>query len=173
MLRFAASLARARPLRAFQARSIATGIPVGARAQVLVSAVGKHRHGVANDIAQVIFQQGASIAGTKKVMVEDSFAQLISVYTPESPAELVKHLQSSTVTDALGFPVSASLLDPDRPSSLPAVTQMPSDNAQRRFKLTCPQQPGLVLAMTEIMKDFNCKMSHIDADTEARNGEIW
>ena len=44
---------------------------------------------------------------------------------------------------------------------------------QRRLKLTCPQRPGLVLAMTELLKDHTCKMSSISADTMAKGDEIW
>ena len=53
-----------------------------------------------------------------------------------------------------------------------AATERSADS-QRRLKLTCPQQPGVVLAITELLKDFDCKMSKIDADTVARGSEIW
>ena len=42
-------------------RSIATrGIPVGERAQILVSAVAPHRTGASKDVAELLFKQGAS-----------------------------------------------------------------------------------------------------------------
>ena len=44
----------------------ATGIPVGARAQVLVAAVAPHRPGASKEIAEVLFEQGASSACSLK-----------------------------------------------------------------------------------------------------------
>ena len=58
------------------------GIPVGASPQLLLSAVASHRSGASMDLARVIFEHGGSIAGTKKVMLENHFAMLIAVYTP-------------------------------------------------------------------------------------------
>ena len=49
------------------------------------------------DLARVIFEHGGSIAGTKKVMLENHFAMLIAVYTPPtgtSPADLAQKLAS-------------------------------------------------------------------------------
>ena len=118
----------------------------------------------------------AAVAGTKKVMVEDTFAMLLSVYTPSAPAELISHLQSPATSSKLGFSLTASLLDPDRPVdlSLPVTSEAATPSGERRrFKLSYPQQPGIVLALTEVLKDFDCKMSHIDADTLARGSEIW
>ena len=150
--------------------SIATGIPMGASPQVLVSAVAPHRSGASKDVAEMIFAQGASIASTKKVMLEDQFAMLLSVWAPPdiiSPEALAKMLTSEEVTDKLGFSMTAKLLDPGRPPSDDVVDK------KRLLKITMKQQPGIVLAITRLLKDFNCKMSKIDADTITRGSEIW
>ena len=59
-------LSRALP----HAREFATGIPIGARAQVLVSAVAPHRPGASKDVAEVLFEQGAS--STLKALKEET-----------------------------------------------------------------------------------------------------
>ena len=153
------------------ARTIATGIPVGASPQLIVSAVAPHRQGVAMDIAGVIFEHGASIAATKKVMLEDHFAMLLSVYTPPdgtAPQTLAEELQSAAVAERLGFTISAKLTDATRKASVDAEA-----HEQRRLKLSCPQRPGIVLAITELLKDQDCRMSAISADTMAVGSEIW
>ena len=150
--------------------SVATGIPMGAQAQLLVSAVAPHRNGASKDVAEMIFAQGASIASTKKVMLEDQFAMLLSVWAPPeviSPEALAKSLTSEEVTNKLGFSMTAKLLDPGRPPSDDVVDK------KRLLKITMKQQPGIVLAITRLLKDFNCKMSKIDADTITRGSEIW
>lgn len=154
--------------------SAGKGIPKGGRAQVLMSATSVHRGGESKGIAEVLFKKGASIAGQRKIIVEDTFAMLISVYTPNDPKELVDHLTTSEVATQLGFPVAARLLDPDRPKARPGSETSASERSlQHRFKLSCPQQPGIVLALTELLQDFDCKMSQIDADTMVRETEIW
>jgi len=151
-------------------RAITTKIPAGASPQILVSASAPHRAGAAKDVAELIFEHGASIASTKKVMLENHFAMLLTVWTPPSstsPAALAQKLQSPEVTEKLGFSMQATLLEP---SSMPV-----SDDVlqQRRLKLSCPQRPGIVLAITELLKDHGCKMSHISADTTAKGADIW
>ena len=148
------------------------GIPVGASPQLLLSAVASHRSGASMDLARVIFEHGGSIAGTKKVMLENHFAMLIAVYTPPtgtSPADLAQKLASPETASRLGFEVQASLLDESRP----AAAARSEKGERRRLQLRCPQRPGIVLAITELLKDGNCKMSSIDADTMEKGSEIW
>jgi glycine cleavage system regulatory protein len=124
------------------------------------------------DLARVIFEHGGSIAGTKKVMLENHFAMLIAVYTPPtgtSPADLAQKLASPETASRLGFEVQASLLDESRP----AAAARSEKGERRRLQLRCPQRPGIVLAITELLKDGNCKMSSIDADTMEKGSEIW
>ena len=86
------------------------------------------------DIAGVIFEHGASIAATKKVMLEDHFAMLLSVYTPPdgtAPQTLAEELQSAAVAERLGFTISAKLTDATRKASVDAEA-----NEQRRLKLS-------------------------------------
>ena len=138
-------------------------------AQILVSAVARHREGAARDITKVIFEAGASIAATKKVMLEDNFALLLAVHTTKEPLPLVEHLGSEAVAKKLGFPVAARLLDGS--ASSPVVHS--NDVQTRRLKLSCPQKPGIVLAVTELLKDFKCTVVSMEADTVARGQEIW
>jgi len=44
---------------------------------------------------------------------------------------------------------------------------------RRRLKLACPQRPGIVLAITELLRDYGCTISEIDASTVNRSGELW
>ena len=152
------------------ARTMIT-IPVGKAPQVLLSAVAPHRQGSSKDIAAIIFENGASIAGTKKVHLEDHFAMLVSIYTPLAgtpPEALVIHLNSDEVTERLGFSVQATLLDAER---APAAAE--GEGEQRRLKLRCPQRPGIVLGVTELLKDSGCKLSSVSADTFEVGNEVW
>ena len=185
-----------------RSRLYTSKIPVGTLPQVLVSAVAPHRTGASKDLAALIFEQGGSIAATKKIMVEDHFAMMLSVWTPPdgtAPKDIVSTLTSAETQSKLGFAVQASLLDPARvPDSA-----MDEQGEKRRLKLSCPQRPGIVLAITELLKDRtrshtspflidwlssrltsfssrtrharadSCKMSAISADTLAKGSEIW
>lgn len=94
----------------------------------------------------------------------------MSVWTPPTaiePSALVGKLQSPEVAAKLGFDVQAQLLEP---SDLTAFELL---GEQRRLKLVCPQRPGIVLAITELLKDQGCKMSNVNADTLAKDSEIW
>ena len=135
-----------------RSRLYTSKIPVGTLPQVLVSAVAPHRTGASKDLAALIFEQGGSIAATKKIMVEDHFAMMLSVWTPPdgtAPKDIVSTLTSAETQSKLGFAVQASLLDPAREPD----SAMDEQGEKRRLKLSCPQRPGIVLAITELLKD--------------------
>ena len=95
-----------------RSRLYTSKIPVGTLPQVLVSAVAPHRTGASKDLAALIFEQGGSIAATKKIMVEDHFAMMLSVYTPPdgaAPTDIVSTLTSGDTTAKLGFAVERRL----------------------------------------------------------------
>ena len=150
------------------ARSFTTGIPVGAAPQLLVSAFAPHRKGASADIAAAIFEHGASIAATKKVMLENHFSMLISVWA-QDPAAVSASLSSPELAAKLGFAVTVRPLSAAQISKAAQV----DEGEKRRLKLTCPQKPGIVLAITELLKDQDCGMSSISADTMAKGSEIW
>jgi glycine cleavage system regulatory protein len=140
-------------------------VPVGASPQLLISAIAAHKPGASKDIAELVFEQGASIASTKKIMVEDHFGMMLSIWTPPdgmlTPSELCDYINSDATRERLGFIIQAKLLDSARQRVLEptmAATQ------QRRMKLELPQRPGIVLAITELLKDQGCTLSSIDAD---------
>jgi len=137
--------------------------------QLLLCAFGPHKTGAVAKISSIVFQSGGSIAQTKKIIVDDHFAMLTSVHLPDdakrTPAQLSALLQSAATTETLGFPVTVKQLAGG------GSTQMPQT---RRLKLELPQRPGIVLGITEILKDHGCALSAIDADTMAKpDGEIW
>jgi len=175
MLMAASALRRlaARPLAAIlQQRvlsSLPAAIPVGASPQILLTAFGKHKSGAVRSVSDLLYQHGASIAATKKVVVADHFAMLVSVYTPDDPVKLSEAIME-VAEGKLGFPLTVQLLDlADDAEPTPSAPEP----AQRRLKLVCPQRPGIVLAITELLKDYGCALSAIDADTIARKDEIW
>jgi len=159
-------------VRSFHPSSpLETSIPPGEAPQILISALGAHRAGATRDLTAVLFEQGASVASTKKIMVEDHFAMLLSVWTPPegpSPEELLKLLVSPATESRLGFPLSVKLLEANSPSRAPRDATV-----QRRLKIQCPQKPGIILAVTELLKDRGCALSSIEADTFAKGAEIW
>lgn len=156
----------------------ATRMPVDAAPQLLITAAGRHRPGATRDLTKIIFENGGSVAGTKKMMLEDRFTMMLSVWLPpdgQTAAELGATLEGPAISTQLqGMRLTAELLAEDE---APRVGRLFADDAktseQRRFKLCCPQKPGIVLAVTELLKDHGCSISEIDADTVARAGEIW
>jgi len=154
---------------ALRSRMFSTTIPLGASPQLLVSAIAPHQSGSSSKIAEIIFEHGASIAGTKKITLANHGAIMIAVWSPPTattPEALKATLISDEVTARLGFNLDVKELTPE-------ASAESSPAAQRRLKLICPQRPGLVLAITELLKDHSCKMSAISADTMAKAGEIW
>ena len=108
-----------------------SNIPVSARPQLLLSAVGEHKTGAVAKITNIIFQHGGSVATQKKMIVEDQFCMLISVYLPpdaKTPAELTKALEASSTTEALGFPVTVKQISQASQAAPPSVlcVQLPS-----------------------------------------------
>jgi len=164
-----ASLARPLAGRVAASRSLSVlrKMPIGATPQVLVTALGDHRPGAVRDLTGHLLQQNVSIASSKKVMLHDSFAVLLSLWVPpehSTPAEMVEHITSKT-GKALGFTVQARLIEP--------VEEQVAAPVMRHLKLSCPQKPGIIKAISELLKDHDCKMTEVDADTMARGGEIW
>ena len=77
-------------------------------------------------------------------MLESHFATIVSVWTPPDgtpPAALAEKLGSAELAERLGFPLQAWLL---------GARERVENATKRRLKLTCPQRPGIVLAITEV-----------------------
>ena len=99
---------------------------------------------------------------------------IFSVWTPPdselSPEAFAEHLSSGKVAERLGFSVNAMLIDQ---AAADAAEQDEANTVTRRLVLRLPQAPGIVLGVTELLKDYGCKMASVDADTTERDGEIW
>ena len=136
----------------------------------MVTAIGKHRAGATSEMTQLVYEHGVSIAGTKKVMLEERFTMMMALWVPPggdfTTAQVCRDLESDAVAARLGFGLKVEELDPGEPRATDEVVK-------RRFKLSCPQKPGIVLAITELLRDHGCAISEIDADTMARGSEIW
>merc|ERR1719263_1119146 len=88
----------------------------------------------------------------------------MSVWVPptgSSPAVVAADLQKADV----GLVLQAVLL--------PKTPTAPPEKSVRRMVLECPQKPGIVLAVTELLKDNGCLISDMDAQASTREGEIW
>ena len=155
----------------FASVRLASGLTAGAHPSLLVTAFGLHKKGSVAKISAIIAAGGGSIAKQKKIIVEDNFAMLTSVYVPDDAAmsatEISDALTSSATTEMLGFPVSVKEVDGN------VVAEAVAAEQQRRLELTCRQRPGLVLSVTGLLKDHGCGMSGIDAETYESEGEIW
>jgi len=167
-----ARLSRELPLARWAQRKCAqSSMTPTSSPQLLVSAFGPHKTGAVAKISSIIFECGASIAHTKKIIVNEHFAMLTSVYVPadakSTPAQLSEKLQSASTTSLLGFQLVVKDVKPSAVESAGPVAE------QRRLKLELPQRPGIVLAVTELLKDHGCALSAIDAETVARGDEIW
>ena len=121
---------------------------VGSEPQVSVTAQGVHRPGVLRDLTAHLLENGVSIAGSKKIMLNDSFAVLLSLWVPpdqKSPAEMVTAINNKAGA-LMGFSVEARLIDQA------AVKAQSSTPVLRHLKLTCPQKPGIIKAISELLK---------------------
>lgn len=148
-------------------------VPLHAKPQLLLTVTGNHSKGVIANVTRLIFRHGGSVLATKKIVVEDTFAMMMSVYLSQkatAPDDLAQILKSKDTESALGFPISVKALDPG--TTVP-FGKLASAQKQRRLKLKCPQRPGIVLAITELLKDHKCTMSSVDADTYRQDEEIW
>lgn len=141
-------------------------MPVGATPQIMISANGTHKHGAVSKITSAIVDHGASIAATKKIVMHDQFSLMMSVWVPPSasPATVLAALQQSSATDQFGCTVTAVALPDPSPAAPPEV---------RRMLLECPQKPGIVLAVTELLKDQGCAITNMDAQTYLKEDVIW
>jgi len=134
----------------------------------MIFAMGTHRPGVVRDVTAALLDEGASVAGSRKVMLADSFAVLVSVWVPpesKTPEEMVTHI-NETLAPAMGFSLTAHMIDQ-------AVAKAAQAPVKRHLKLLCPQRPGIIKAISELLKDNDCIMNEVEADTSAKGGEIW
>ena len=168
-----AALGAARRFCSAGAGAGAVRMPVGATPQILISANGTHKHGAVSKsdlavskITSAIVDHGASIAATKKIVMHNQFSLMMSVWVPPSasPATVIAALQQSSAADQFGCTVTAVALPDPSPAAPPEV---------RRMLLECPQKPGIVLAVTELLKDQGCAITNMDAQTYLKEDVIW
>ena len=141
------------------ARALSTKMEVSADPQVMVTATGVHQRGALRDLTAALLDQGVSIAGSRKVMLNDSFAVLLSVWVPpgnpgypaKTPEALVKVIEAET-GPALGFSVTARLID--------SVARAPEAPVRRHLRLSCPQKPGIIKAISELLKVCTAARPH-------------
>ena len=144
-------------------------MPVGAQPQVLMTASGRHRAGLLRELTSYLLKEGVSIATSKKVMLHNHFALLASLWLPphaRAPEDLVIAIESGSLrTTALrGCNLSAELI---------VLRSSPNDApVNRRLRLACPQKPGLIKSITDLLKDQACTLVEVDTNTSERNGEV-
>ena len=44
---------------------------------------------------------------------------------------------------------------------------------ESRLQIECPQKPGIILALTRLMTDAGCALSHLDTNTTMREGVVY
>jgi len=136
--------------------------------QLLICAIGHHQTGSVERLSSLTFEAGCSVAQTKKMIMHNHFALLASIYVPQdashSQSELMKLLESNETAEAISIPLTIKAFH---------TSNLNTDGEQRRLKLELPQRPGIVLAVTELLKDHGCSLSAIDAETTKRGSEIW
>jgi len=138
-------------------------MPVGESPQLMFTAMGPHKHGVVAKISSLLYEHGASIAATRKSLLNDYCTLMMSVWVP--PSTNATDVAAALEKADLGLTVQTSML--------PEVAAPPPASVVRRVVLECPQKPGIVLAVTELLKDNSCIISDMDAQTSLKDGEIW
>ena len=149
-------------------RLLSTRMPVGATPQILINASGAHPASMraVTQLTSLIVEHGASIAATKKIVMHDQFSLMMSVWVPpsSSPATVLAALDQTAAAEHFGCLVKAVALPDPSPAAPPEV---------RRMVLECPQKPGIVLAVTELLKDQGCAITNMDAQTYLKDETIW
>mmetsp|Transcript_7612 Transcript_7612/g.24059 ORF Transcript_7612/g.24059 Transcript_7612/m.24059 type:complete len:222 (-) Transcript_7612:42-707(-) len=170
-----ARLARAAP-RAAKALRLAgprgnhaclSSMSVGDVPQYVIKTHGVHRTGILKDVAGILAEAGVSIAATQKVALGTEYAMVLHAFHPdgEGHAEAI----SDEVRRALGASSEVRVKPLDH-ASLQAYLGL--GPVERRLVIECPQRPGLIMAVTQLLGVEGCKIPKMETFTSVRDGVV-
>lgn len=167
-----ARLARAAPraakaLRLAGPRACLSSMNVGDVPQYVIKTHGVHRTGILKDVAGILAEAGVSIAATQKVALGTEYAMVLHAFHPdgEGHAEAI----SDEVRRALGASSEVRVKPLDH-ASLQAYLGL--GPVERRLVIECPQRPGLIMAVTQLLGVEGCKIPKMETFTSVRDGVV-
>jgi len=110
-------------------------------------------------LSETVFAHKGNVMGTKKVLLEGHFSMLMSVWVDGDAAALVKAVGEMAAGE--GVMLKAVPLDVN---GAPIHTGA----CERRLVVECKQKPGIILALTKLLKDAGCTLSHLDTNTQLK-----
>ena len=164
--------------------------------QYLIKTHGVHRTGILRDVARVLAERQISIAATQKIALGTEYAMVLHVHHPEgagmddsicdevrrtlgaSSEVRVKPLDHASLQQYLGLgPVERrpalndrSCFCPIRAWNSPKID--PVVLGRRRLSMECPQRPGLIMAVTELLGVEGCQVKKMETSTSVRDGVV-
>ena len=140
--------------------------------QLLLTATGRHRKGVLQDLTAYLLEHGASICSSRKVMLHSHFSCMLAVWLPPDgtpPDKLAALIAEGGIQKELGCCLTAEML---KPADAAESVRTDGGSVFRRLRLSTPQKPGIVKSVTELLKAHSCTLTEIDADTRALGNEV-
>jgi glycine cleavage system regulatory protein len=125
---------------------------VGDKPQVLLAASGVHTPTVVRDLTAALYELGGSVAATKKVVLGDHYSLLMSVWLPDKnePAEAAAVLKEAFDKNFSALSTNLTLYPLDGGAA--AAGAVCDEVVTRRLRVSCPQKPGVVLAITRLLQ---------------------
>ncbi|KAJ8612840.1 hypothetical protein CTAYLR_002080 [Chrysophaeum taylorii] len=143
------------------ARRYIVQMPRGEVPQFFVRVDGTHRSGLMKDAAKLIASRGASIASSQKIVLGQKFSLLMHVWVPGT-APKAEEFQKE-LSKAVGSGVSCVVDKLDAGSS--DEYKLARCPLERRLTITCPQRPGLIFAVTDLLTAQGCNIPKLETKT--------
>eukprot|EP00962_Isochrysis_galbana_P046688 scaffold18851_cov126-Isochrysis_galbana.AAC.2 len=129
---------------------------VGDKPQVLLAASGVHTPTVVRDLTSALYNLGGSVAATKKVVLGDHYSILMSIWLPDKddPVEAAASLREALAQDFSVPSTNLTLIPLDGGAGTSGAIS--GEVVTRRLQVSCPQKPGVVLAITRLLQVGVC-----------------
>jgi len=120
--------------------------------QLIVTAVGRDRPGLVADLSRHVHDVGANLTDSRMVNLGGHFALLARV---EGAAEAIRRLRSTLAESASSLGLRIELLDIDALSA-------PRGGIPYRLKTYSFDQPGIVAAVTEVLRSHHANVEELE-----------
>ena len=135
--------------------------------QYLIKTHGVHRTGILRDVARVLAERQISIAATQKIALGTEYAMVLHVHHPEGAG--MDDSICNEVRRALGASSEVRVKPLDHASLQQYLGLGP---VERQLSMECPQRPGLIMAVTELLGVEGCQVKKMETSTSVRGGVV-
>ena len=135
---------------------------------VLITSSGLNSAQAIRDLTAAVYDAGGSIAASKKVVLGSHYSLLMALWLPEATPASAAATLSKTLEAHVAGGASLSVVPLES-----AGGGAEDATVTRRLKIECPQKPGIVLTVTQLLQDHGAVTSQMEAGTSAREGAIW